>query len=261
MVNINTQENDDIPPVISIISPVSGTTVSDSVQIRIYAQDNIGIEQVLVAIDDSLEFTLADSPYVYLWDTYSYPNNSYHLISAIAIDSSNNQSVAQSISVTVDNYYTETINDLFVEQGIGLINLSWDIPYGAEQFKIYRDDEFISLSNETVFTDTSVIPGTVYCYQITAINNQNIEGPLSEDECNKALIPAPLNFNGVVMQDTVSLTWSSVNEAIQYRIYRNGGILYTGTELDYLVIGNCILDKLKQTTNFKKNFKDKFELD
>ena len=36
---------------------------------------------------------------------------------------------------------------------------------------------------------------------------------------------------------------------------------FMGTELDYLVIGNCILDKLKQTTNFKKNYKNKFELD
>ena len=27
---------------------------------------------------------------------------------------------------------------------------------------------------------------------------------------------------------------------------------FMGTELDYLVIGNCILDKLKQNTNFKK---------
>ena len=36
---------------------------------------------------------------------------------------------------------------------------------------------------------------------------------------------------------------------------------FMGTELDYLVIGNCILDKSKQTTNFKKNHKNKFELD
>ena len=36
---------------------------------------------------------------------------------------------------------------------------------------------------------------------------------------------------------------------------------FMGTELDYLVIGNCILDKSKQTTNFKKNYKKKFELD
>ena len=41
--------------------------------------------------------------------------------------------------------YTEIINDLFAEQGIGLINLTWDIPYGAEQFKIYRDNEFIGI--------------------------------------------------------------------------------------------------------------------
>ena len=36
---------------------------------------------------------------------------------------------------------------------------------------------------------------------------------------------------------------------------------FMGTELDYLVIGNCILDKLKQSTNSTKNYKNKFELD
>jgi carbamoyltransferase len=36
---------------------------------------------------------------------------------------------------------------------------------------------------------------------------------------------------------------------------------FMGTELDYLVIGNCILDKSKQNTNFKKNYKKNFELD
>ncbi len=36
---------------------------------------------------------------------------------------------------------------------------------------------------------------------------------------------------------------------------------FMGTELDYLVIGNCILDKSKQNTNLKKDYKKKFELD
>ena len=36
---------------------------------------------------------------------------------------------------------------------------------------------------------------------------------------------------------------------------------FMGTELDYLVIGNCILDKTKQNPNLKKNYKNKFELD
>ena len=36
---------------------------------------------------------------------------------------------------------------------------------------------------------------------------------------------------------------------------------FMGTELDYLVIGNCILDKTKQDQNLKKNYTKKFELD
>ena len=36
---------------------------------------------------------------------------------------------------------------------------------------------------------------------------------------------------------------------------------FMGTDLDYLVIGNCILDKAKQDTNLKKDYTEKFELD
>ena len=36
---------------------------------------------------------------------------------------------------------------------------------------------------------------------------------------------------------------------------------FMGTELDYLVIGDCILDKKKQNKNLKKNYKSEFELD
>jgi len=36
---------------------------------------------------------------------------------------------------------------------------------------------------------------------------------------------------------------------------------FMGTELDYLVIGNCILEKNKQNPNLKKNYTKEFELD
>tara|TARA_B100000989_G_scaffold115322_1_gene84778 strand:+ start:2496 stop:4331 length:1836 start_codon:yes stop_codon:yes gene_type:complete len=36
---------------------------------------------------------------------------------------------------------------------------------------------------------------------------------------------------------------------------------FMGTELDYLIIGNCVLDKLKQNLNFKKDYMKKFNLD
>ena len=232
-VNNDPSANDNIPPVISILSPVTGTTVGDTVQVWIYAQDNIGIEQVLLTID-TLEFTLSDSPYVYLWGTYEYPNESTHLISAIAFDSSNNQTTAQSISVTVENYYLETIDNLSVTQGVGEIGLSWETPYNAEKFFIYRENEFITETSEASYNDASVIPGVIYCYQISAVNALNIEGPRSESECNKALIPAPENLSGIINQDTITLSWSPVSDASQYRLYRDGEQVYTGTELTYI---------------------------
>ena len=36
---------------------------------------------------------------------------------------------------------------------------------------------------------------------------------------------------------------------------------FMGTELDYLIIGNCILDKDKQDPSLKKNYSKEFELD
>ena len=36
---------------------------------------------------------------------------------------------------------------------------------------------------------------------------------------------------------------------------------FMGTDLDYLVIGNCILDKKKQNPKLKKNYSEKFEMD
>ena len=36
---------------------------------------------------------------------------------------------------------------------------------------------------------------------------------------------------------------------------------FMGTDLDYLIIGNCILDKKKQDLKLKKNYHNKFELD
>ena len=36
---------------------------------------------------------------------------------------------------------------------------------------------------------------------------------------------------------------------------------FMGTELDYLVIGNCILDKSKQNLKLKKDYTKEFELD
>ena len=234
VVNNNTEFVDEVPPVISILSPVSGTTVGDSTQIKIFANDNVGISNVVVTVDNTLEYTLSDSPYVALWNTYEYPNNSNHVISAKAIDSSGNETVAQSIYVNVDNYYGETVSFLNTDRYVDSIGLAWDTPYGAAQFFVIRDGDSIASTIEPNFIDKNIISGTIYCYQIAAVNSQSISGPLSNPVCDKAFIAPPVNFTGSVTQDTIQLNWSEVVEAGQYRIYRNGNTIYTGASLEFL---------------------------
>ena len=36
---------------------------------------------------------------------------------------------------------------------------------------------------------------------------------------------------------------------------------FMGNDLDFLIIGNCIVDKYKQNLKLRKDYKDKFELD
>ena len=233
VVNNNTEFVDVVPPVISILSPISGTTVRDSTQIRIFANDNVGISNVVVNVDDLLEFTLSDSPYIAIWDTYEYPNNSNHIISAKAIDSSGNETNAQSIYVNVGNYYNESISFLNTEGYVDSIGLSWDIPYGAEQFLIVRDGDTIASTINNNYIDRNITSGLFYCYQISALNSYAVSGPLSSSECEKALIPPPNNFTGTISQDTIRLTWSNVQEASQYRLYRDDNLIYTGEALNF----------------------------
>ena len=234
VVDNDTEYIDVIPPFVSILSPISGTTVRDSTQITIFANDNVGINNVIVTIDDTLEFTLNDSPYVAIWNTFEYPNNSNHIISAKAIDSNENETVTQSIYVTVDNYYNETISFLNTDRYVDSIGLAWNIPYGANQFFIIRDGDSIASTIEPYYIDKNVIPGNIYCYQIVCVNSQAISGPLSDPVCDKSFIGPPINFTGTVIQDTIQLNWSEVAEASQYRIYRNGSIVYTTTDLEFV---------------------------
>ena len=234
VINNNTEYVDLVSPVISIQSPVSGTAVGDSTEIIIFANDNVGIQSVLVTVDDTLEFTLNDSPYVAIWNTFTYPNNSHHTISALATDSSNNQTLAQSIFVTVDNYYNGTVSFVNTLRYVDSIRIEWDTPYNANQFYVIKDGDSIAATSENYYVDQNVVAGQIYCYQISAVNAQFVSGPLSDQSCDKALVGPPENFIGTITQDSIQLSWSNVVEAGQYRLYRDGNIINTSSELSFL---------------------------
>jgi len=94
---------DTTPPVVSILSPVSGQNVSGTVTVSAFASDNVAVAEVNFFIDDSLTSTTTESPYSYLWGTQALPDSSEHIIRVSALDPAGNETNAQPIIVTVQN--------------------------------------------------------------------------------------------------------------------------------------------------------------
>ena len=102
---VNNIPNDDVPPTINISNPVSGQTVSGTVNFTVNVDDNVGISQVEFFIDGYSFGVVTEEPYSYLWDTTSNigVHGNEHALSAIVIDTAGNTSFSQPILVIVEN--------------------------------------------------------------------------------------------------------------------------------------------------------------
>ena len=102
---VNNIPNDNIPPTISISNPVSGQTVSGTINFTVNVDDNVGIAQVEFFIDGYSLGVVTEEPYSYLWDTTSNigAHGDEHALSAIVIDTAGNTSFSQPILVIVAN--------------------------------------------------------------------------------------------------------------------------------------------------------------
>ena len=102
---VNNIPNDNVPPTISISNPVSGQTVSGTINFTVNVDDNVGIAQVEFFIDGYSLGVVTEEPYSYLWDTTSNigAHGDEHALSAIVIDTAGNTSFSQPILVIVAN--------------------------------------------------------------------------------------------------------------------------------------------------------------
>jgi chitinase len=99
---ISSAQVDNIPPVVTILYPPTGTTFTDGDIVTITAdvEDNVGIQKVEFYIDGELLFTGTSVPYQYNWDTTGYGNGQSHSIYIKAFDLSGNLG-AQLITVII----------------------------------------------------------------------------------------------------------------------------------------------------------------
>ena len=137
----------------------------------------------------------------------------------VAEDIAGNQTATQPVLVTVFNAYSGTINNLIVFSNENLITLNWDIPNGAESFRIYRNNIFLTETNQNEYEEI-LISVDEFCYTVSAINSSNLEGPLSSEECITITLPPSPELSSSIEGTTVFLNWTSVITADSYRIYQ-----------------------------------------
>ena len=153
--------------------------------------------------------------------------------------------------VTLSEYIPDAPLNLSLTSGQNNIGLSWEFvpgygdPIGgaAATYNIYRfnidgfDLDSISTSdvigsvsgvNTTSYTNSNLDDNLYYCYGVSGVNSEGVEGPISNIDCaitqDQQIASTPSNLNAIGSNQQVSLSWStsSGSPTIHYQIYRSG---------------------------------------
>ncbi|MFC4321505.1 rhamnogalacturonan lyase family protein [Litchfieldia salsa] len=113
------------------------------------------------------------------------------------------------------------------------VSLKWNEVEGAKNYNVYRKQEGeanavkVGSSETASFIDTSAQLGFTYHYTVTQINSSDIESTPSEEITVKVFdetVQAPSEPNGLSLNkatsDSVSISWSPINDAVMYYVYR-----------------------------------------
>jgi hypothetical protein len=101
-VTIQNTAPDTTPPVVQLLSPVSGATLSGVNSVNVSATDNVGVASVTWYLDGVLAGSNATASAAFTWDTTASSNGS-HTVQANAYDTAGNVGMTAAISVAVTN--------------------------------------------------------------------------------------------------------------------------------------------------------------
>lgn len=97
------------PPMVSVTTPISDSTVLGTAIIQASATDNKQVAKVEFYVDGVIKNADTKEPFEYSWDTKFYKHNSAHTILALAYDSAGNVGTSASINVVVIDITKPTV--------------------------------------------------------------------------------------------------------------------------------------------------------
>ena len=112
------------------------------------------------------------------------------------------------------------IRNLNVDTGPEHIIVSWKDIIQAKLYTLYENGEKVYVGEETRF-EKDVYPGIEYCYTIQASGDYGLHGELSQEYCGNAPTQSPRDIIIEPLKNSLMLSWSPVDGAVSYRIFRN----------------------------------------
>jgi len=95
---------DRIPQVVNIYYPAQGAELSGEVEVRVEANDNVGVKYVIFFIDGKMHKLIMNTgPYVDLWDTTRTPDGP-HVLQVKAGDEAENEGASAEVTIVVRNH-------------------------------------------------------------------------------------------------------------------------------------------------------------
>ncbi len=108
----------------------------------------------------------------------------------------------------------------------GQVILNWDAVEGSVMYNIYRDNSKIDDTTKTSYTDTGLTNGKTYNYQVSAVDEFDVEWDKSSINATPLPDPPPAPQNVEILKgdSRANLSWDEVANASYYKIYRDGAI-------------------------------------
>ncbi len=233
---------DGTAPTGALTSPITGSTVSGTVQFAATASDQVGIWKVDYKVDGTTKGTVTGSPpYSFAWSSLQVTDGA-HTVTALITDFAGN-TVSSTVNVNVQNSgatptapTAPTLNS--ATAGNASVTLNWSVPTSdggsaITGYRVYRSNTsgaetlLTTLGPATSFTDTGLTNGSTYYYKVSAVNSVGESGLSSERSAIPAQPPPthPPSTPPPPATRMVTLTWTTPNgngsTVTGYRVYRS----------------------------------------